>query len=243
MKYVTAYAVAVCVMLTVNRVRADTIVTTFFEEFHATVSSVPVNIGGMQFETGPITLSLDPTNPSNDFATFDFDTLLMQIGVDLLVTAPLFDSFDIGSIPVRSMQTGTFVPSSSVPFAVVSSAAIGPVIVPPGNPFSDLSITVEESGTWRHFSDNCFFWCHDFGGSIMFVGPNGATSVSTLNGTAFLGMQPVPEPYTINLLAIGVFLLLAAPEALLRLKFARMFFSRALSPLCFGEQQIPGEPL
>lgn len=66
--------------------------TLFYWKFDGIINPVDITLNGQSQNTGPITYSLNLTNPANQIHTFNFDNRTEQYQVDLLVTAPLLKS-------------------------------------------------------------------------------------------------------------------------------------------------------
>ncbi len=112
----------------------------YFHSHEGTTDSITIDIGLGPMDTGPLTTTLDLTNPRNSFEIFDFDTMTVREEVDVILDAPLFAALGVDPIRMHSVETGTFTIDSFFDMDVryefdLTTDLNGTVVVPPGSPF------------------------------------------------------------------------------------------------------------
>ena len=179
----------------------------YFSQHDGTTDSIDINLGAGPMPTGPLTTTLDLTNPRNSFEVFDFDTMTVREEVDVILDAPLFSALGIDPIRMHAVETGTFVIDSFFDVDVnrfsyeLTTDLHGTVVVPPGSPFEGWiwnnakSQSVSASGTVKPdgtVSGTVTKTWETKSASI--EDPGGTIYVTDGTGVARLSTTPVPEP-------------------------------------------------
>ena len=179
----------------------------YFSQHDGTTDSISIDLGAGPMPTGPLTTTLDLTNPRNSFEVFDFDTMTVREEVDTILDCPLFQSLGIAPIRMHAVETGTFVIDSFFDISVsefryeLTTDLHGTVVVPSGSPFEgwvwnnaktqtvsasgevkpDGTVSGEVSKSWETKS-------------ATIEDPGGTIYVTDGSGVARLSTTPVPEP-------------------------------------------------
>ncbi len=195
-------------------------VTLSFTQNSGTAPSILVDLGGGAVPTGEISWSLDTSTPKNSFESFDFDTMTVVEELDVLISAPLFDSLGIGSIGAHSSYSGTFsIVSPSNPVAGGSYVAeidtllTGSLIMPAGSPFAAFAHKGNKkqsvSGSVEAGPDGTLIakgtWTKTWSSTASILDPNNPLAPPIpLNSTGIATLSAVPVPATVWLFGSGL---------------------------------------
>ena len=227
-------------------VGSDSDFTVYYHDFSGSMSPVMIDLGSGAASSGPISYTLDLAKPgANQKTVFDFDAVTATTTVDFLVDFPLLHTAGLSPIPLHIEESGPLV--SGRPMLPLSgnqtfhalltgggTVADGPLAGWEFSNLNDTNINVvnirNESGS---SSGNQTF--DSSGGGVKVEGtvkpptpPGGPVppaQPTTGQGQLVVAPNPIPEPSTYLLLAVG----LTGVGALARRKVGRT--PRAEAPL------------
>jgi hypothetical protein len=202
--------------------------TTYFSSYQSSINSFLLPIQGQLVPSGPVSLTLDLSQPELQVNTFDFDRRVHTVHVDLLLNSPTLQALGFSNLRLRIDETGPITalsPTLVVPGATQavcvsstldSSGVIGPGLLEgwtfSGRKGNDPNGPGQNCPTWRVSSTGQVIemtpsLTYNMGGTTTasLTSPDGL-QIIPLAGTfiARYDISPVPEPTTWLLLVTGI---------------------------------------
>lgn len=94
--------------------------TTYFSKYQSNIDSFLLPIQGQFFPSGPVTLTLDLSDPVRQVNIFDFDKRLQTVSVDLILIAPALQALGFKNMRLHIDETGPI--NALTPEIVISGA-------------------------------------------------------------------------------------------------------------------------